>query len=299
MESVEDLILFGQVARFGGFAAASRALGIPKSRISRRVALLEERLGLRLIQRDSRHFHITDIGLTLQERCRAIEDQLERADAFLREALEAPKGQLRVTCPIPLATSWLAPNLPNFLTAYPDVQFRLEAVARRVDLIEERVDVAVRVRNGDEAEPDVVVRRLFHRTPLLVARKGAFPGPFNSPADLKGLPAAHYGPIALKFDGPGGETAEPQLNSLFVTNEVTSLLAVVRSGAAIGIVHPEEIRNEIDSGELIQLLPDWQLRSSGDVQLAFPSRRGMVPAVRAFIEFLAALPQPTAPKADA
>lgn len=292
MESVEDLILFGQVARHGGFAAASRALGIPKSRVSRRIALLEERLGLRLIQRDSRHFHITDIGHTLHQRCRAIEDELERADAFLREALESPKGVLRVTCPIPLATCWLAPSLPRFLAAYPDVQLRLEAVARRVDLIEEHVDVALRVRTGDETEPDVVARRLFERKPMIVARRGAFPGPFTSPEDLKGLPAAHYGPVLWSLTGPGGATAEAEVRSIFVTNEVSTLRAAVMSGGMIGIMHLEEIETELRDGSLIRILPEWTPRSIGDVQLAFPTRRGMVPAVRAFIDFLVELPPP-------
>jgi DNA-binding transcriptional LysR family regulator len=294
MESVEDLILFGQVARFGGFAAASRALGIPKSRISRRVAQLEQRLGLRLIQRDSRHFDVTDIGLTLRDRCRAIEDQLEAADAFLREALEAPQGQLRVTCPTPLATSWLAPNLPRFLLAHPTVQVRLESVTRRVDLIEERVDVALRVRTGSEAEPNVVARRLFERHPLIVARRGAFPGPFNTPSDLKGLPAAHYGPSSWSLIGPEGQVVEAEIESRFVTNEVSTLLAVIRAGATIGIVHPEEIQDERDHRDLVQLLPAWRPRSIGDVQIAFPSRRGLVPAVRAFIDFLTSLPAPRA-----
>jgi DNA-binding transcriptional LysR family regulator len=292
MESVEDLILFGQVAKHGGFAAASRALGIPKSRVSRRIALLEERLGLRLIQRDSRHFHITDIGHTLRQRCRAIEDELERADAFLREALESPSGVLRVTCPTPLATSWLAPNLPRFLSAYPDVQLRLEAVTRRVDLIEERVDVALRIRTGSEVEPDVVARRLFERQPMIVARPDAFPGPFNSPADLKGLPAAHYGPSLWSLTGPGGACVEAEIRTVFVTNEVATLRAAVMSGQVIGIMHPEEIQSELRNGSLVHILPDWQPRSIGDVQLAFPTRRGMVPAVRAFIDFLVELPPP-------
>jgi DNA-binding transcriptional LysR family regulator len=294
MESVEDLILFGQVARFGGFAAASRALGIPKSRVSRRIALLEQRLGLRLIQRDSRHFHVTDVGLSLQQRCRAIEDELDRADAFVREALDSPKGVLRVTCPIPLATSWLSPILPDFLFACPDVQVRLEAVARRVDLIEERVDVALRVRKGNETEPDVVARRLFERKPMIVARRGAFKGPFKSPADLEGLPAAHYGPALWTLTGPDGVCLKADVRSVFVTNEVTSLLAIVKSGAAIGILNPEEICNGLANDELVQLLPEWTPHSIGDVQIAFPSRRGMVPAVRAFIDFLAAQPPPSA-----
>lgn len=297
MESVEDLILFGQVAKYGGFAAASRALGIPKSRVSRRIAQLEARLGLRLIQRDSRHFHVTDIGLTLQQRCRAIEEELERADAFLSEAQESPKGVLRVTCPVPLATCWLAPRLPAFLSRYPNVQLRLETVTRRVDLIEERVDVAIRIRSGTGNEPDVVVRRLFERRPMVVTRPGAFPGPFDTPADLKGLPAAHYGPVSWSFVGPTGERVEAEVRTIFFTNEVATLLAAVKSGAAIGIMHPEEVHSELRDGTLVRILPDWTPDSVGDVQLAFPTRRGMVPAVRAFIDFLADLPPPAAERA--
>ena len=169
MQDLNDLMFFARVVEHGGYSAASRALGIPKSRLSRRIAALEERLGVRLLQRSSRGFTLTSVGQPFYERCKAVlaagAAALEVAEAGASE----PQGVLSVSCPLSLAQSWLTPLLPRFMQALPKVRVRLHVSNRRVDPIEEQVDVVLRVRRPPFEDSELVVRPLARVNDLLVA----------------------------------------------------------------------------------------------------------------------------------
>jgi DNA-binding transcriptional LysR family regulator len=141
MQDLNDLFYFARVVEHGGFAPAGRALGVPKSTLSRRIALFEDRLGSRLLQRSSRHFRMTEIGETFYRHCLAMVAEAEAALEAVEHDQAEPRGTLQVTCPVSLMLSLVAPMVSHFMTAYPRVSVRLSATNRRVDVIDEGVDV--------------------------------------------------------------------------------------------------------------------------------------------------------------
>jgi DNA-binding transcriptional LysR family regulator len=292
MGHLDQLVTFAQVVTYRGFAPASRALDIPKSRLSRDVAQLEERLGVRLIQRNSRAFAVTDVGMLLSEKCRCIMDDIEQAETAVQESISSPQGHVRVTAPHHLLKSWLEPHLPRFLRAHPQVQVRAEGVSHRVDLLAERIDIAIRWRIDPAEEPDVVVRKLFDTRTLLVAAPSylAQRGPVTTPADLQGeLALIGTSMSMLRVVGPMGEEFNIGIRPLLATNELTVALTAAIAGAGISLLPDHFCASAIASGSLVRLLPDWA-GPAGNIQAAFPTRRGMVPGVRAFVDFLATLP---------
>src|ERR1700731_2669622 len=144
---LNDYALFAEVVTHGGFAAAGRALRAPKSTLSRRIAALEARLGVRLIERSTRRFRVTEIGQAFYERCRAIMLEAEQAEAVVAQAQAEPHGRVRFSCPTGLVET-LSPSLPAFLARYPKVRLQVVTIDRGVDLIAERIDVALRVRTA-------------------------------------------------------------------------------------------------------------------------------------------------------
>ena len=200
MQDLNDLYFYVQIVDHGGFAPAGRALGLPKSTLSRRLAALEERLGVRLIQRSTRRFTITEIGQTYYEHCKAMLVEAEAAQAAIELTRAEPRGVVRISCPITLLNAHVSDMLADFMVSYPHVTVQLDATNRRVDLIGEALDIAIRVRPPPLQDSDLVMRVLSDRSqcliasPALIERHG-MPG---SPADLGGLPQPGFGPASAK-----------------------------------------------------------------------------------------------------
>src|SRR5450830_193446 len=151
MQDLNDLYYFAKVVEAGGFAAAGRLLGIPKSRLSRRIAELEARLGARLLQRTTRQLTLTAVGERYLRHCQAMLLEAEMADEAVASMSSEPRGRLRVSCPVGMAQHILPELVAGFLAAHPHVQLEMTLVNRRVDLVAEGIDVALRVRElGDE-----------------------------------------------------------------------------------------------------------------------------------------------------
>ena len=146
MHDLNDLYYFAKVVEHGGFAAAGRALGEPKSKLSRRVALLEERLGVRLIQRSTRRFSVTEAGQTFYSHVQAMLVEAEAATEAIELTRSQPRGTVRLSCPTTLLDFGVGRMLSGFMATCPDVQLQLEATNRRVDVIAEGLDLAIRVR---------------------------------------------------------------------------------------------------------------------------------------------------------
>lgn len=169
MEDFNDLALFAHVVEQQGFSAASRHLGIPKSRLSRRVSQLEERIGVRLLQRSSRRLLLTSVGRQFYERCQATVAAGEEAFDVARQATAQPQGLLRVSCPFTLAQFWLTPLIPSFMRAFPGVRLQLEVSNRRVDPLQENIDVVLRVRRPPFEDSSLVARPLGSTVDVLLA----------------------------------------------------------------------------------------------------------------------------------
>ena len=153
MQDLNDMLFFAEVVDRGGFAAAGRALNLPKSRLSRRIAELEARLGVRLLQRTTRKLSLTQAGEIYHRHCVAMREQAEAADEAVALVQDEPRGTVRVTCPVTLAQTTIGPILPRFLAAHPQVRIDMQVSNRVVDLVQEGVDVALRVR-GAPCIPD-------------------------------------------------------------------------------------------------------------------------------------------------
>ena len=195
MQDLNDLYYFAQVVDHGGFAPAGRALGMPKSKLSRRIALLEERLGVRLIQRSTRRFAVTEIGQNYYAHCKAMLVEAQAAQEAIEQTRAEPCGIVRLTCPVALLDVRVGEMLAAFMAAHPRVDLHLEATNRRVDVVGEGVDVAIRVRPPPLEDSDLVMRVLGDRgqclvaSPSLLGRLGA-PG---VPADLSRFPSLDLG----------------------------------------------------------------------------------------------------------
>lgn len=292
MQDLNDLYYFAAVVEHGGFAPASRALHVPKSKLSRRVALLEERLGVRLLQRSSRHFSVTDLGDEFYRHCRAM---LVEADAA-REAIESrkaePQGQVRITCPVALLQARVGAILAGFMLQCPKVSVQLESTNRRVDVIGEGVDVAIRARPTPLEDSDLVVRVLADHPWKLVASPGLIEahGRPKVPADLHRFPTLDMDPAsgvhAWELDGPSRAHASIAVAPRLVTDDMLVLRTAAERGVGITQLPRMIVDDALESGALVELLPDWAPKT-GRIHAVFPSRRGLLPSVRALIDYLA------------
>lgn len=289
---LNDLYYFVQVVEHGGFAPAGRALDMPKSKLSRRVALLEERLGMRLIQRSTRRFTVTDVGQTYYAHCRAMLVEADAADEAIALLHEEPRGIVRVSCPIVLLDSLVGAMIAAFMAACPRVEIHLEATNRRVDVVGEGIDVAIRVRPPPLEDSDLALRVLAERGQCLVAspallRKRGVPA---VPADLARLPSLDHGvpqsAHVWRLRGPDGAQAEIHHQPRFVTGGMLALRAAAVAGVGVVQLPTMMVRDEVARGELTTVLPDWAPRRE-IVHAVFASRRGLLPAVRALLDFLA------------
>lgn len=293
MLDLNDLLYFAEVVDKGGFAAASRSLGVPKSKISRRVAQLEARLGVRLLQRTTRSLSLTEAGESCHVHCVAMREQVEAAEEAVARVRSEPRGNLRVACPVTLAQTTLAPLLPAFMTAHPQVRIELRVTNRVIDLVQEAVDVALRVRPElDDDSSSLVARRLGRTHAVLVAGQPLLQrtGPIASTADLARLPSlamsAVNGRSTWRLIGPHGEDFELHHQPVCAADDLHVLKAAALSGTGMTILPESLCHAELQQGLLAPVLPGWA-PPVANVLAVFPSRRGMVPAVRRFLDFLA------------
>ncbi|WP_175857350.1 LysR family transcriptional regulator [Burkholderia anthina] len=289
---LNDLYYFVQVVEHGGFAPAGRALNMPKSKLSRRIALLEARLGMRLIQRSTRRFTVTDVGQTYYAHCRAMLVEADAADEAIALLHEEPRGIVRVSCPVVLLDSLVGTMIAAFMVACPRVEIHLEATNRRVDVVGEGIDVAIRVRPPPLEDSDLALRVLAERGQCLVANPALLRehGVPAVPADLTRLPSLDHGvPQAShvwRLRGPDGTQAEIHHQPRLVTGGMLALRAAAVAGVGVVQLPTMMVRDEVARGELATVLPDWAPRRE-IVHAVFASRRGLLPAVRALLDFLA------------
>jgi DNA-binding transcriptional LysR family regulator len=289
MAELDDYVLFAGVVEHGGFAPAGRAMRLQKSKLSRRIAALEERLGVRLIERSTRRFRVTEVGQTLYEHCRVIVLELERARAVTAEALAEPQGQVRFSCPNGLVEP-LSASLPPFLKRYPKVNLQIVATDRGVDLIRERIDVALRVRTSIESDASLTMRTLTRSRRILVASPRLASRIGRRLQDLEGIPTVSStelaGPVTWNLVGPGGEVFGLQHEPRLRCEEFGALRTAAAADLGVALLPDHVCQPDLDAGRLVRLFPDWHAQE-GIVHLIFTTRRGLPPAVRAFIDHLA------------
>lgn len=292
LQDLNDLYFFAAVVDNGGFSAAGRALGVPKSRLSKRVAQLEERLGVRLLQRTTRRFVVTEVGERFYGHCRAVLEEAQAAQDAVDELRAEPRGVVRLSCPVSLAQTVLAYLLPDFLALYPKMQVRLMSGNRRVDVIGEGYDLAIRVRSKLDTDANLVIRSFGQATTTLVASPALMKalGRPTTPAELAKLPALsmreHEGAQVWELIDAQGSQVNVEVQARLVTGDFAVLLESARRGLGVALLPEFVCAPAIAAGELEVVLPEWSV-PEGIMHFVYPSRRGMLPGVRALIDFLA------------
>lgn len=291
MQDLNDMLFFAEVVDHGGFAAAGRALHLPKSKLSRRVADLEARLGVRLLQRTTRKLSLTQAGEVYHRHCVAMREQAEAADEAVAQVRTEPRGTVRVTCPVTLAQTTIGPILPRFLAAHPQVRVDMQVTNRVVDLVQEGVDVALRVRASLDDGGSLVMKNLGRTHGVLVASPQLLQrfGQPAAPEDLHHLPTvamnAADGRASWRLVGPRDAEFELLHHPVYTANDLLTLKFAVAQGTGMCVLPDYMCTEELRRHELVPVLPGWA-PPVAMVLAVFPSRRGMVPAVRRFLDFL-------------
>jgi DNA-binding transcriptional LysR family regulator len=289
--NLNDLHIFVQAVDCGGFAAAARQLGVPKSTISKRVAELEADLGIRLIHRTSRSFVLTDTGRDFYDHARAAVIEAEAAEDVVRRRQMEPQGTVRITASVPVAQFHLADRLPSLARAYPKLDVQLHVTDRFVDLIREGFDIAIRSHFVPLPDSELVQRRIRVERITLIASPDylARRGTPACPEELIGHDGLLTGPSSRtwRLKRSDGQEVQVTPTARLVADESMVLLRAAAAGLGITCLPETMSSAAIETGELTTVLPDWTVGSVTTTILT-PHRRSQLSAVRAVIDFLAA-----------
>jgi DNA-binding transcriptional LysR family regulator len=301
MQDLNAMYLFAKVVEHGSYSAAARALGLQTSKLSRRIGELERQLGVRLLQRTTRRVTVTDIGQTYYQHCAALEAEALAAQEAIDRTRSEPQGVVRMSCPISLVQAPLSPLLAKFLADYPLVRVYLEMTNRRIDVVEEGFDLAIRVRTPPLESSNLAMRKLGDSEAVLVGSPALLEklGRPTHPADLARYPTLAMTTAGDKYVWPFREKdcslIEVAHTPRLMTDSFDALRAAAVGGIGIAYVAQFTVQADIESGALERVLPEFGL-TPGMAHVVFPTRRGMVPAVRVLIDALVAGFQSECPK---
>ena len=292
VHDLNNLLFFARVVDFGSYTAAAKALGLQTSKLSRRIAALETELGVRLINRTTRRLSLTEAGNTFYRHCLALLDEAQAAKDAMNQILASPQGLVRISCPIGLLQGDVADVLARFLVKHPQVRIALDATNRRVDVVDEGLDIAIRVRRPPLEDSDLAMRAIRPEPMILVASPEliAAHGEPQTLEDVARMPtlsmtSADERSIWRFLDGDG-EPVELTHSPRLSTNDHFTLRRAALQGIGAVLVPLLLVADDIEGGALVRLLPSLKAHA-GTMHAVFPSRRGMVPAVRALLDFLA------------
>jgi DNA-binding transcriptional LysR family regulator len=290
-EDLNNLYFFARVVEFGSYTAAAEALGMQTSKLSRRVGALERELGVRLLNRTTRKLSLTDAGKTFHRHCVALIAEAEAAKDAMGQTLSSPRGVVRVSCPTGLLQSGVADILARYLTAHPQVRIALDATNRRVDVVDEGIDIAIRVRQPPLEDSDLAMRSFGLSELILVASPAliAAHGEPQALTDIARMPTLSMGTVGTEhswsFVDADSRPAELIHSPRLSTDDLYTLRQAAVRGVGVAYLPRPFIADDLSSGALARLLPSLSSRA-GVMHAVFPSRRGMVPAVRALLDFL-------------
>lgn len=281
--------LFARVVEAGSLSAAGRELGLSPAQVSKRIARLEDRLGVRLIERTSRHLALTELGRPFYERVRGILDSVGEAEALVSGRSPAARGLLRISAPTSFGRMHIAPHLKPFLDAHPSLTVELNLTDSYVDLDAEGVDLAVRIAVLDEgAGPATLLapnRRLLCAAPLYLAEHGE-PQTLASLRGHRLLAAANQSPWRLV--GPEGP-AVVRVRSAVRTNSSEVVRELLLSGVGVALRSTWDVSAELADGRLRPLLSEWAGATDVGIHAVRSARRGASPPVTAFVTYLQSL----------
>ncbi|MFM0314081.1 LysR substrate-binding domain-containing protein [Paraburkholderia nemoris] len=283
-----DIRVFSKLSELMSFSAVARVLAMPKSSVSRSLSRLEEHLGVALIIRSNRKVTLTDTGVLFAESAKKILNEVEEAEEKVGQVRLTPRGLLRVSSPVTPGQFMIAPLVPEYLAAYPDVQVSLELTSSKIEPLTDEMDVVI--RTGALEDSRLIAKRLGSARLVLVStpaylRKSGAP---ESPVDLP----AHF--LLDIADGPGEwrlrrdeEVSTIGIHPRFFANDTSTLRTVLLSGSGLAWLPDYLCRQDIAEGRLVRVMPDWE-RGEREINAVFPRHRTLSPKVRSFVDFLAA-----------
>jgi DNA-binding transcriptional LysR family regulator len=293
MDDLNDIYFFASVVQHGGFSAAARKIGVEKTRLSRRVAALEKRLGVRLLQRTTRALALTEAGQRFFERCVATVEGAQAAYDSVAELRREPAGLVRLSSPVLLTQRCLAHALPGYMTTHPKVSVFVEPTDRTVNVIEERFDIAIRAKPEIEDVAGLVAKTLGPSQRVLVVSPTFLDhhGRPERPADL-----SKFSTVASAddiFDGGArwnlmnleSRTQQIQLKPRLVTSDLRTRLQAAIHGIGIALLPEQVVFAPLKGGLIERALPEWS-GARNILHLVYPTPRGMLPSVRSLIDYL-------------
>lgn len=291
LTDLDDFYCFALVVEHGGFSAAERATDIPKSKLSRRVYNLEERLGVRLIQRSSRHFAVTEIGMNVYRHAQVMMNAAQAAHDLVDHLSVKPRGVIKVTVPVDIAQNQLTKILPDFLKLYPEIRVQLIISNRRFDVNNEGIDIALRVRSNLYDDPSLVIRQFSTIEQHIFASQAYLNeyGSIKKPEDLTqhrilSLADDHLDQQII-LHNKENQQEKVKVNPVIMASNLLMLANLASQNCGVALL-PDTIASEyVRTGELVRILPDWKA-PHGIFHAVYPSRRGQLPAVRVFIDYL-------------
>ncbi|MEX3816080.1 LysR substrate-binding domain-containing protein [Paraburkholderia sp. BR13439] len=287
---LNNLYYFAVVVEKLSFTAAAEQIGIPKGTLSKRIRSLEQTLGVRLANRTTRHFSLTEAGAEFHRHCVNVLVQVRAAETAIRERLDAPVGRVRIACTTGLVHMALAELAPKLQALHPGIDLELLASNRYVDLVREGFDFALRNHHGPLRDSSLVARRVADVRTVLVARPGFFPdGLPTDPAQLDGAAGVELTPCGQartwELYGPGGQRFDVAYRPRVRCNDALMARSSALAGTGVAALPIPLCHADLRDGRLVRVLPDWRLLSA-TLSVALPSRLGATPAVRTAVDFL-------------
>jgi DNA-binding transcriptional LysR family regulator len=289
MHNIEAVPIFVRVAEQESFSAAAREVGLSKSQVSKIVRELEDRLGVRLLNRTTRRVSLTSEGQEYFAQCRRILGELQDAEHALSRHQTSPAGLLRVSMPVSLGMRYLAPIVAEFLALHPGIEMDVELSDRRVDLVEEGFDVAIRV--GELTESSLVARRLAPTRLFMCASPSylAARGTPEHPRELEQHACMVYGLQQLQARQwkleRNGEVVLARVGGPIVANNGELLMEAAVAGMGITLAPDFILQSAVEQGKLVRIMVPWSGWSAA-VWAVYPHRRHLSPKVRAFVEHI-------------
>ncbi len=289
LEDLNELRTFHRILALGSLSAAARDLGIGLAVVSKRLSTLERRAGVRLVNRTTRKLSATEEGRALHAHVEHMLDELAVAEAQLSSGVEEPHGMLRVSAPVSFGRIHLAPAAAKLVARYPRLDIELKLDDRMVDLVAERIDVAVRI--GQPRDSTMVMRKLADNTRILVASPGYLDarGRPRTPDDLSDHSFVRYDDniIPWSLEGPDGATAEVQTRCRLRADSGDAVMDWALLGQGITLKSEVDVCTDLATGRLERVLPDWQ-SPPAPIYALFPSARHLPAKTRAFVDALVA-----------
>jgi DNA-binding transcriptional LysR family regulator len=291
LSDLDDFYCFAMVVEHGGFSAAERATDIPKSKLSRRVYNLEEKLGVRLIQRSSRHFAVTDVGMNVYRHAQVMVNAAQSAQDLVDHLSTEPRGTIKISIPMTIAQKTVAEILPDFLKQYPEIKIQMMITNRRVDIINEGIDIALRVRSNLDDDPNLIIRRLTKIEEHLYTTQAYLNeyGNIKQPEDL-----TQHRILSMREDNTEqnivvydklNHAKKVKISPIVMASDLHMVADLVSQNCGVALLPDTVAQQYIDDGKFVKILPEWKA-PHGIFHLVYPSKRGILPAVRIFIDYL-------------